>query len=151
MNLKLPEQQIEFKLIKSPPVILQSEMAECGLTSMAMSASFYSHKLATPCILHWDLNHFVVLTKVAGKGKAIKFSINDPAVGKRVLSMEEFGQDFTGICLELTPTSKFEVKEEQPQMKFTQLWSSMSGLNGSVQADWFIACFTTICFKKYSL
>lgn len=167
------QQQLKFTLSKSPPLILQSEIAECGLASMAMIASFHGHqldmpamrkhysanlkgmnlqqlielgdslglasralqcpidemhKLATPCILHWDLNHFVVLTKVSGKGKSVKYLINDPAVGKLTLSTEEFSKHFTGICLELTPTNKFEVKQEQAQMKFTQLWSSMLGL-----------------------
>ena len=168
---------LKFSLLHNTPLILQSEIAECGLASMAMIASFHGHqldlqtirkrystnltgmnlqqlielgdslglasralqcpidevyKLGTPCILHWDLNHFVVLTKVSGKGshptKGAKFSINDPAMGKSTLNVEEFSQHFTGICLELTPTSKFEVKQEQAQMKFTQLWSSMSGL-----------------------
>ena len=108
-----------------------------GLASRALQCSIDEvHKLQTPCILHWDLNHFVVLTKVSGKGsystKGAKFSINDPAMGKRTLNSEEFSKHFTGICLELTPTSKFEVKEEQVQMKFTQLWSSMSGLKSGL-------------------
>ena len=171
------EQLLKFSLPKSIPLILQSEIAECGLASMAMIASYHGHqldmpsmrkrfsanlkgmnlqqlielgdslglasralqcpieqvdKLATPCILHWDLNHFVVLTKATGKGNSAKFFVNDPAVGKRILTADEFSQHFTGICLELTPTSKFEVKEEQAQMKFTQLWSSMSGLKAGL-------------------
>ncbi len=171
------QQLLKFSLSKSVPLILQSEIAECGLASMAMVASYHGHqldmpairkrfsanlkgmnlqqlielgdslglasralqcpidevhKLALPCVLHWDLNHFVVLTKVSGKGKAAKFAINDPAMGKRSLNSEEFSQHFTGICLELTPTSKFEVKQEQAQMKFTQLWSSMSGLKAGL-------------------
>jgi ATP-binding cassette subfamily B protein RaxB len=173
--------ELQFLLAKSVPLILQSEVAECGLASLAMVSSFHGykldmpamrkrfsanlkgmnlqqlielgdslglasralqctidevHKLATPCILHWDLNHFVVLTKISGKGfhptKGAKFYINDPAVGKRTLNTEEFSKHFTGICLELTPTSKFEVKEEQAQMKLTQLWSSMSGLKAGL-------------------
>jgi len=168
---------LNFSFSKSINIILQSEVAECGLASMAMVASFHGHKLdmaamrkrfsanlkgmslqqlvdlgdslglasralqcpidevhklATPCILHWDLNHFVVLTKVSGKGASAKFSINDPAVGKRTLTAEKFSKHFTGICLELTPTSKFEVKEEKAKMKFTQLWSSMSGLKAGL-------------------
>ncbi|RHW75540.1 peptidase domain-containing ABC transporter [Colwellia sp. RSH04] len=168
---------LNFSTNKTVPFILQSEIAECGLASMAMIASFHGHKLdmpamrkrfsanlkgmnlqqlieladslglasralqcpidevyklATPCILHWDLNHFVVLTKVSGKGQSAKFSVNDPAVGKRTLTIDELSKHFTGICLELTPTSKFEVKEEQAKMKFTQLWSSMSGLKGGL-------------------
>lgn len=94
------------------------------------------HKLQTPCILHWDMNHFVVLTKVSGKVSNEKskviFSINDPAVGKRTLNVEEFSKHFTGICLELTPTSKFEQKQEKAQMKFSQLWSSISGLKSGL-------------------
>lgn len=169
--------KLNFSIKKSVPLILQSEIAECGLASMAMISSYHGHqldmpamrkyfsadlkgmnlqqlielgdslglasralqcpidevhKLQTPCILHWDLNHFVVLTKVSGKGKVGKFSVNDPAVGKRALTAEEFSKHFTGICLELTPTSKFEVKEEQARMKFTQLWSSMSGLKAGL-------------------
>lgn len=177
MKISTEEMLLKFSLSKSIPLILQSEIAECGLASMAMVASYHgykldmpamrkrfsanlkgmnlqqlielgdslglasralqcpideAHKLATPCILHWDLNHFVVLTKVTAKGKNAKFSINDPAVGKRTLTTEKFSQHFTGICLELTPTNKFEVKQEKAQMKFTQLWSSMSGLKAGL-------------------
>ncbi|QOL25845.1 peptidase domain-containing ABC transporter [Thalassotalea sp. LPB0316] len=165
---------LSFSLRKKfPPLILQTEVAECGLASLAMILCYYGHevdlpamrkrfsadlkgmnlqqlieladslnlasralqcpidevyKLQTPCILHWDMNHFVVLTKVNGKGANAKFSVNDPAVGKRTLKHEEFSKHFTGICLELTPTNKFEKKKESAQMKLSQLWSSMSGL-----------------------
>ena len=38
-------------------------------------------QLRTPCILHWDLNHFVVLERVTDKA----VTIHDPAVGVRTL------------------------------------------------------------------
>jgi ATP-binding cassette subfamily B protein RaxB len=168
---------LSFSVGKSTPLILQSEIAECGLASLAMIACYHGHqldmpamrkrfsaklkgmnleqlidlgdilglasralqcpvdeihKLATPCILHWDLNHFVVLTQVSGKGKSAKFYLNDPAVGKITLSADAFSKHFTGICLELTPTSQFEIKQERTRMKFTQLWSSMSGLKSGL-------------------
>ncbi len=181
MNESSPEQLLKFSLGKSVPLILQAEIAECGLASMAMVASFYGHqldmpamrkrfsanlkgmnlqqlielgdslelasrplqcpieevhKLALPCILHWDMNHFVVLTKVSGASNGVnkntKFSINDPALGKQTLSLENFSKHFTGICLELTPTAKFEVKQEQQQMKFSQLWSKITGLKAGL-------------------
>ena len=177
MHTSTEQQLLKFSLAKSVPLILQAEIAECGLAAMAMVASYHGHKLdmsairkhyssslkgmnlqhlielgdslglasralqcpiedvhklATPCVLHWDMNHFVVLTKVSGKGKAAKFFVNDPAVGKRTLRVAEFSQHFTGICLELTPTNKFEVKQEQAQMKFTQLWSNISGLKAGL-------------------
>ena len=37
--------------------------------------------LRTPCILHWDLNHFVVLKSVGRGG----ITIHDPAEGVRRL------------------------------------------------------------------
>ncbi|MFP3786585.1 cysteine peptidase family C39 domain-containing protein, partial [Burkholderia sp. SIMBA_024] len=40
-------------------------------------------QLALPCILHWDMNHFVVLAKVA-RGKA---TVLDPAVGERRMTL----------------------------------------------------------------
>lgn len=90
------------------------------------------HKLQTPCILHWDMNHFVVLTKVSGKGDKAKFYVNDPAIGRRILTVKDFSKHYTGISLEVTPTNNFEKKKEGSHMKLTQLWSSMSGLKSGL-------------------
>lgn len=110
-----PVDLLEFSGKKRVPLILQAEMAECGLACMAMIATFNGHKLdmaalrkrftanlkgmnlqqlislgdsiglssralkcpleevgklALPCILHWDMNHFVVLTGVTKKASA---------------------------------------------------------------------------------
>ena len=45
-------------------------------------------ELQLPCILHWDLNHFVVLTRVRKRD----VTLLDPAFGKRVLPLAEFSQ-----------------------------------------------------------
>lgn len=57
-----------------------------------------------PCIIHWNFNHFVVLNGFKGN-KAI---INDPARGTVKVSMEEFDESFTGICLNVTPGKDFQ-------------------------------------------
>lgn len=57
-----------------------------------------------PCIIHWNFNHFVVLDGFKGN-KAI---INDPAGGTKSVSMEEFDNAFTGICLIIEPSENFE-------------------------------------------
>ncbi len=57
-----------------------------------------------PCILHWNLNHFVVLCGFRG-GRAI---LNDPARGTVKVSMEEFNEAFTGICLMFSPGPDFK-------------------------------------------
>lgn len=74
-------------------------------------------QLALPCILHWDLNHFVVLHKVGRKHVVVL----DPAVGERQLSMEEVSKHFTGVALELTPLAIFEQKVLAPKLKLSQL------------------------------
>ena len=60
-------------------------------------------KLDRPCILHWDLNHFVVLHKV---GRQV--TVLDPAVGERRMSRGDLSRHFTGVALELTPNATFE-------------------------------------------
>ncbi|BCX41981.1 MULTISPECIES: peptidase domain-containing ABC transporter [Stenotrophomonas] len=79
-------------------------------------------KLRRPCLLHWDMNHFVVLSKVDARGVVI----HDPARGICRLSLEEASEHFTGVALELTPTTEFRpVKARQP--------ISLRALAGSVR------------------
>jgi len=61
--------------------------------------------LQCPAILHWDLNHFVVLAKAGRRS----ITVHDPARGRRTLSREEASKHFTGVALELVPTERFEV------------------------------------------
>lgn len=63
-----------------------------------------------PCILHWDMSHFVVLER-AVRGIAI---IHDPARGTVRMPMAEVGKHFTGVLLEMLPSASF-VKAEAPQ------------------------------------
>ena len=56
-----------------------------------------------PCIIHWDLNHFVVLCGFK-KNKAV---INDPARGIVQVPMDVFDESFTGMCLTFEPGPDF--------------------------------------------
>lgn len=85
-------------------------------------------ELRRPAILHWDLNHFVVLSEV----KSDEIIIHDPAVGRRTLKLEEASVHFTGVALELTPTPAFETKQAPDPMKLSELWSRIQGLRGSL-------------------
>ena len=53
-------------------------------------------KLCTPAILHWDMDHFVVLKEVRGS----RIVLHDPAMGLRRCDLAELSQHFTGIALE---------------------------------------------------
>jgi ATP-binding cassette subfamily B protein RaxB len=76
-----------------------------------------------PAILHWDLNHFVVVQSV-GRNRV---TIHDPASGARTMGLEEFSKHFTGVALELAPAQNFEPIEARTPMKLSLLWSKMSG------------------------
>lgn len=82
------------------------------------------NQLKTPCVLHWDLNHFVVLKSV----KRDKITIHDPAVGVRTLKLEEVSKHFTGVALELTPTPDFKPKEIKRKTKLSDFWSRITGV-----------------------
>ena len=60
-------------------------------------------KAHIPCIIHWNMAHFVVL-RGFGKNKAY---LNDPGLGEITVSMEEFNRSFTGIVLEFRPGENF--------------------------------------------
>lgn len=81
-------------------------------------------KLRLPCVLHWDLNHFVVLSKVR-KGRVHIF---DPAFGERKLGMEEVSRHFTGVALELTPGADFQAKPAPAPLPLSALTGPVSGL-----------------------
>jgi ATP-binding cassette, subfamily B, bacterial CvaB/MchF/RaxB len=84
--------------------------------------------LKTPCILHWDLNHFVVL-KSATRDSAV---IHDPAVGVCRLTLSAVSRHFTGVALELTPLGGFERAEAPPRVGLRSLLGRTVGLGQSL-------------------
>jgi len=84
--------------------------------------------LKTPCILHWDLNHFVVLKKASLSAVVI----HDPRSGVRRVSLSEASNHFTGVALELTPTAEFKSSEPPPRVKFSTILGRMVGLKRSL-------------------
>ncbi|WP_147061360.1 peptidase domain-containing ABC transporter [Kozakia baliensis] len=158
---------------KRPPIVQQTEAAECGLACLAMILGYYGHQidLATlrrkyavstkgmtlrdmvqiadrsglsaravrleldeiqnlqlPCILHWGLNHFVVLTNI----KRGKYLIHDPASGRKVRNLDQVSKEFTGVALELTPSEIFERKDERKTLRLNDLFRRIGGLRGAL-------------------
>ncbi len=81
-------------------------------------------KLQLPAILHWDLNHFVVLKKVSGN----KVHIHDPAIGAKVMTMKKLSDHFTGVALELTPVAGFSQQTAKKTMRMSDLWRRLVGM-----------------------
>ena len=80
--------------------------------------------LKTPSILHWDMNHFVVL-KEAGKKYIV---LHDPALGLRRMTYAQASRHFTGVALELTPTESFKPKDESRPLRVRDLTGRIVGL-----------------------
>jgi ATP-binding cassette subfamily B protein RaxB len=80
--------------------------------------------LKTPCILHWDLNHFVVLKRIASD----HLIIHDPAAGAMRLSFSAVSRHFTGVALELAPIGGFEPVKSAPRVGMRSLLGHMVGI-----------------------
>lgn len=80
-------------------------------------------KLRLPCIIHINMDHFVVLVSVNKKIEVI-----DPALGKRFFPIDEFSDIFTGIALEIWPNSKFEKNEKKEIFNFFYLLHDLKNL-----------------------
>lgn len=97
---------------------------QLGFSTRALRAEVESlGKIHLPAILHWDMNHFVVLKSI-GRKTAV---IHDPAAGVRTMSRAELSKHFTGVVLEVARAEGFEPITERAPMKLSFLWSRMRG------------------------
>jgi ATP-binding cassette subfamily B protein RaxB len=85
-------------------------------------------RVALPCLLHWDLDHFVVLVGWR-RGRAV---LHDPACGVRLVDAAEFGRHFTGVVLELTPAADFRPRDERRRFRLAPLLGRVDGLRGAL-------------------
>lgn len=96
-----------------------------GLSTRALRVEMENlASLRLPCILHWGLNHFVVLAAVRGKGLVI----HDPARGRRTVSFTEASREFTGVALEVTPNASFVRERRSVSLKLRDLFRNIAGL-----------------------
>ena len=101
-------------------------LEKLGFTTRALRVSLEEiRQIKTPAILHWNMNHFVVLKKV--KKNAIV--IHDPAVGIRHCSMDEVSKSFTGIALEVAKSADFRAIKEKNSLTLYDLVKLAKGVN----------------------
>ncbi len=150
-------------------LVRQTELAECGLASLAMVANYHGmdvdlgtlrrrfepslrgaalksliaiadrmnltpravklpleqlRNLHLPAVLHWDMNHYVVLEAVRGD----KLLIHNPEGHSRWLPLSEVSHHFTGVALELRPADDFEPSHQRERLRLPQLWRRITGL-----------------------
>ena len=81
------------------------------------------NQLRLPAIVHWDMNHFVVLKSVARR----EIVVHDPGLGRRVFSIAEASKHLTGVALELSPSAGFLSKDERTRLPFSTFWTQLRG------------------------
>lgn len=81
-------------------------------------------QMSLPVIIHWNFNHFVVLEGIDLKKDRIY--LNDPAVGHRIVSYEEFDAAFTGVVLTFEPEESFEKGGRKPKI-WHAIWERING------------------------
>lgn len=97
-----------------------------GFQARALKVSLRDLSLVKcPAILHWNMNHFVVLKKVNNHSVVI----HDPARGIIKCSMNDVSQAFTGIVLEVGKSTDFQKIETQGMLKLTDFTKMAFGIN----------------------
>jgi ATP-binding cassette subfamily B protein RaxB len=81
-------------------------------------------QLQRPCLLHWDLNHFVVLASISRRHAVV----HDPASGIRRMTLEEVAEHFTGVALELRPVANFTPLADAEPVGIRRLIGQVGGL-----------------------
>lgn len=118
-DLSSLRREFEISLKGATLADLIAVAAELGLGSRAIRCDPESlGELRLPAILHWNLNHFVVLKRIIGNNR---IEIYDPARGREILTLDEIDDKFTGVALELVPTADFKPRDEKNTVKLTSL------------------------------
>jgi len=136
LKTDLPALRRRFSLsLKGATLKALMQIAEqIGFTARPLRGEAESlEKLPLPAVLHWDLNHFVVLTKVTRRFGRRGFHIHDPARGPRILRADEISRHFTGVALELRPGETFRPHVDRSKLRMRQLWSKLTGFWGGLR------------------
>ena len=78
-------------------------------------------QLRLPAILHWDMDHFVVLKACKKNG----IVVHDPAAGEKWFPITEASKHLTGVVLELSRSEEFCCTDQRVRLPFSAFWSGM--------------------------
>ncbi|MGK9233235.1 peptidase domain-containing ABC transporter [Inquilinus limosus] len=81
-------------------------------------------QVRTPAILHWRMNHFVVLAACRGN----RFILHDPAAGRVVVTRAEMDECFTGFVLEAWPSPRFQKQDRRNRLRLSTVVPRSRGL-----------------------
>lgn len=100
-------------------------------------------ELRMPCIVHWDMEHYVVLWACRRNGVVI----HDPVHGRHELSHAEFSRHFTGIALELEPIAEFKPPLRPARVGILRLTGNLGGIKRSLG----VLALLALCLETMAL
>ena len=104
---------------------IKNTLEQLGLRTRALRVSLDELSLVkTPAIMHWNMNHFVVLKQV----KKNHVVIHDPAIGIRRVRFDEVSESFTGVILEIEKSNDFQVIRERNNLTLYDLIKTITGI-----------------------
>ncbi|HDS1733127.1 peptidase domain-containing ABC transporter [Pseudomonas sp. BP8] len=118
---------VSLKGITLKQLIQTAERLKLGTRAVRLELKDLGN-LKLPCVLHWNLNHFVVLKAVNGQ----RVTVHDPALGSLQLNLAEVSKSFTGIALEVWPAPDFEKQQARPKIALMKMIGRISGLYRSL-------------------
>ncbi len=98
-------------------------------------------KLRLPAILHWDMNHFVVL-KAATRKEVV---IHDPASGEQRLSHVEASKHLSGVAVETWPRENFAPKDERTRLPLSAFFGRVRGTSHALARIFSLSVILEIC------
>jgi ATP-binding cassette subfamily B protein RaxB len=102
---------------------------DLGLIARAVQVPLGSLKaIAVPAVLHWDMNHFVVLETFKGSNALI----HDPKGRSGWLTPEDVSSHFTGVALQFRPSTKFQTGRVRERLRLSELWQAARGLKRAI-------------------
>ena len=109
--------------------MLRNAAAELGFHSRALRVSLPQlRQFSGPVVLHWRLNHFVVLVKANRRS----LLVHDPAEGRKRISWQQADAAFTGVVLELAPNVNLTPLPEPPRLRLLDVARNLLGLKRGV-------------------
>src|SRR5437763_10232850 len=98
-------------------------------------------KLRLPAILHWDMNHFVVL-KAATRKEVV---IHDPASGERRVPYAEASKHVSGVAVETWPLETFAPKDERTRLPLSAFFGRVRGMAHALAQIFALSIVLEIC------
>ncbi len=118
--------------------------AQYGFSARALQVPLTELRyVRTPAVLHWNMNHFVVLKQV----KKNSVVIHDPAFGLRKCSMDEVSRSFTGVLLEISLERSVVEPLTHTRLSLPRLLCTVVGLPSTLL--WLL--LSSLCLELLSL